>query len=724
MTRAGSGSRRTRHQREHQPEDDGHVPAAHRGQVRQPAVPHRHGRIGWLPGVVPHRQPGDQGTAGRAERRRVTVAGPSAWRARSGRPDRARQDDDLAAPADAECGHGAEPLRDRAQATDHLDDRPRRWHDAIRPELQDHRHGDVDRFPSRAHRCTSRPHLDPRRRLPDGRRPDHPYEAARRPPRRAPRPSRARRSTTTAVPCLPRSPPSAAALAAERAGTPTPSSGRHAPAADGRAGRTAATASAAVPISATMPIASMRAPTSWLRHHRRGQRQPQVVAAAPSQAPAAGARRRPSITRARGRAPGRGSPRRSRTPRPAPRRSGTARWPLRQSTIRAAMTGPTPGSPSSSLAVAVLRSMIAGAAPRGLPSGLLGDAADGRRRIRVPRHPDDDLLAVDEDPGEVDRVRRAAPRDAAGLGDRIRHPRRRAAADQSGAGHQPGDVHDDRRGTALATGAQARRRAAGRARGAGPRIDGRRAAGGRLRRRVRRRHDRRRRRHRAWATGPGPVRGHRHGQRDEQGQSAHAPTETTAEHCARPAPRCVASPTMASQPPDGSGSRVPGQGRRPVRQRHCRATAASRRSAGLLAADPARLVAPSWHVTLGRAGGRSQRGVDPVDGCRRRRGAVDDVSRSAGRTPRRRAGCAGAGRAPSMPSTTANHMSDSSVQPMPHPDEAAHDQGHRPQHRAEPHAVPDRHADAEGDQHRARRAAAGRRGSPRAWWRRPCRHGP
>ena len=92
---------------------------------------------------------------------------------------------------------------------------------------------------------------------------------------------------------------------------------------------------------------------------------------------------------------------------------------VRQSTMRAAMTGPTPGSPSSTVAVAVLRSMGAS----GLPCGLLVDVSGGelRRRSGCPGHADDDLLAVDEDPGQVDRVRSAAPGDPAGLGDRVGH---------------------------------------------------------------------------------------------------------------------------------------------------------------------------------------------------------------------------------------------------------------------------------------------------------------
>ncbi len=200
---------------------------------------------------------------------------------------------------------------------------------AGRPQLQDHGHGELDRLPSRADPMRVESHLDPGRRLPHLCGPDHPHErlaghlAAHDGRRTRVDPGRQRRRALRDARA------SAAAIDAEQhaAGReeygPCPAFPRGD---DGGSG-TGAMTGAAMTMAATTPTASTRALASCRAVIDDGSDTAHVVRAAPSQAPAAGTRRRPSITRARDRAPARGRRRRSPTPPRAPRRTGRPRWP-------------------------------------------------------------------------------------------------------------------------------------------------------------------------------------------------------------------------------------------------------------------------------------------------------------------------------------------------------------------------------------------------------------
>ena len=121
---------------------------------------------------------------------------------------------------------------------------------------------------------------------------------------------------------------------------------------------------------------------------------------------------------------------------------------VRQAMIFCAVAGPTPSSVSSCSAVALFRltggPLAAPDAPA-LPAEGRGDRATARP------HRDDDLLAVDDLRGEVDRVDVAVRTRAAGALHGVLHTRPRGKPVDAGLANCSGDVDDRPRGRRRAT---------------------------------------------------------------------------------------------------------------------------------------------------------------------------------------------------------------------------------------------------------------------------------
>ena len=114
----------------------------------------------------------------------------------------------------------------------------------------------------------------------------------------------------------------------------------------------------------------------------------------------------------------------------------------RQARIEAAVTGPTSGRVSSSVSVAVLRLTSVAGPPGGAPGvGAAAAAAPGRRRL-----PHDHLLAVDEDPGQVEPGQVDARPGPAGRRQRVDDPGARVEDGDAGVAHLAGHVDRDRAG--------------------------------------------------------------------------------------------------------------------------------------------------------------------------------------------------------------------------------------------------------------------------------------
>ena len=114
---------------------------------------------------------------------------------------------------------------------------------------------------------------------------------------------------------------------------------------------------------------------------------------------------------------------------------------VRQSRMRWASTGPIPGSASRASSVAEFRSTGAdgaGVAPA-LPTAPAMAGRRGQRRAPPSLH--HELLAVDEQPGQV-HAGGSRRRCGATCGpDRVDHPRAGREAHQAGVVHGPDDVH-------------------------------------------------------------------------------------------------------------------------------------------------------------------------------------------------------------------------------------------------------------------------------------------
>ena len=139
-----------------------------------------------------------------------------------------------------------------------------------------------------------------------------------------------------------------------------------------------------------------------------------------------------------------------RSPMPSTSRSWStvAKRPLRvrHSTIRCAVTGPTPGRASSCSTVAAFRSSG--------PAGPLPPPAGRRHRPGVRRrgHPDRHLLAVAHLPREVHPAQVGVGEGTPGGLEHVRHPGPRRDAHQPGPPHLPGD--GDHEGLGLDRGAR------------------------------------------------------------------------------------------------------------------------------------------------------------------------------------------------------------------------------------------------------------------------------
>ena len=121
---------------------------------------------------------------------------------------------------------------------------------------------------------------------------------------------------------------------------------------------------------------------------------------------------------------------------------------VRQSRIRCARTGPTPGSESSAAASAVLRSTrppTAARAPGRRPPAPVPGARARRPATALPWFGHHDLLTVGDQTGQVEMVQVSRGRRAARSLDRIEDPRTRRQADDARTTHLAHDVDQQAR---------------------------------------------------------------------------------------------------------------------------------------------------------------------------------------------------------------------------------------------------------------------------------------
>ena len=119
---------------------------------------------------------------------------------------------------------------------------------------------------------------------------------------------------------------------------------------------------------------------------------------------------------------------------------------VRQSRIRCASTGPTPGSVSSCASVAVLRSIAACAPPPGEPPGAPPAAPAGWGSRISARHADHHQLAVGQLAGQVEQRQVGARQRSSGGPQRVDDPRAGGQRDDPGSPHPAGHRDDERGG--------------------------------------------------------------------------------------------------------------------------------------------------------------------------------------------------------------------------------------------------------------------------------------